>query len=144
MAERPRVAFGQSLRAVRERQGMSQAGLAVAAGLHPTHISLLERGLREPRIETVLKLGRALEISTADLYAPDVLPDQPLARTLKFLRGAAGYTQERVAVKAGLSVGAYSRIERGQSDPTWGTVLCVARALRAEVRIVPKRGSDEP
>ncbi len=134
-------AFGAALRAVRERQGLSQADLAIAAGLHPTHVSLLERGLREPRFDTVLKLARAVEISSADLYATDVLPDQPLARTLRFLRGATGYTQQRVAKKAGVSVGAYSRIERGQSDPTWGTVLRVARALRAEVRIV-KRSSD--
>jgi len=141
MTERPHAAFGAALRTVRERQGLSQFELAVAAGLHRTHISLLERGLREPRFETVVKLSHALEIS-AELYAPDLLPDQPLARTLKSLRGAAGYTQERVAIKAGLSIGAYSRIERGQSDPTWGTVLRVARALRAEARIVPKRSSD--
>jgi transcriptional regulator with XRE-family HTH domain len=137
MAERPGVAFGVALRASRERQDMTQLELAVAAGLHPTHISLLERGLREPRFDTVVKLAHAL--STADLYTMGAPPEQPLGRTLHTLRRTAGYTQTRVAVKAGISVGAYGRIERGESDPTWATVLRIARALRAEVRIVPKR-----
>ncbi len=133
--------FGAALRAVREKRGLSQADLALAAGLHRTHIHLLEYGKRRaPRLDTVAKLAAALEISADDLYASDVLPDQ-LAWTLKSLRRARGYTQQQVAKKAGLSASAYSRIERGQSDPPWGTVLRIARALRAEVRIV-KRSSD--
>lgn len=134
--------FGAALRAVRERQGLTQADLALAAGLHRTHISLLERGKRRaPGLDTVAKLGAALQLSADDLYATDVPVNQPLALTLRSLRRARGYTQQQVAKKAGISVAQYARIERGQSDPTWRTVLRVARALRAEVRIV-KRSSD--
>lgn len=75
--------FGKALRAARLDRGLTQADLARAAGVHRSHIHLLETGRRGPRLETVLKLGRALAIPADALYARDVIPDQPLARTLQ-------------------------------------------------------------
>jgi transcriptional regulator with XRE-family HTH domain len=40
----------------------SQEELGVMASLHRTEVSLLERGLRLPRIDTIIKLAGALEI----------------------------------------------------------------------------------
>lgn len=130
MAERPCVVFGKALRAARVDRGMTQADLARAAGLHSSHIHLLEAGRREPRFETVLKLGRALEIPADALYAKDVIPDQPLARTLQLRRREIGYTQRQVARRAGLTVSAYGRVERGQTDPAWSTASRIIKALR--------------
>jgi transcriptional regulator with XRE-family HTH domain len=56
-------------------------------------------------------------------------PDQSLAATLKHLRTEGGYTQEDLAHKAGLTVAALARIERGQANPTWTTVRRLAGAL---------------
>jgi DNA-binding XRE family transcriptional regulator len=44
----------------RRRLGVSQETLAVSAGLHRQEIGLLERGRREPRLTTILKLLGAL------------------------------------------------------------------------------------
>jgi len=52
--------FGQIVRRRRLRSGMSQETLAAEAACHPTYISLVERGKRNPSLETMLKLGRAL------------------------------------------------------------------------------------
>jgi transcriptional regulator with XRE-family HTH domain len=60
--------FGAALRAVRERQGMSQTDLSAASGLHRTHISRIERGLCEPRFETLMKLRSGLG-TLADVFA---------------------------------------------------------------------------
>ena len=46
---------------------LSQERLAEAAGLDRTYISLLERGLRQPTLETVLRLAEALGTSAATL-----------------------------------------------------------------------------
>lgn len=46
---------------------MTQEGLADAAGLHRTYISLLERGLRTPSIEVVRRLAAALETTMTSL-----------------------------------------------------------------------------
>jgi transcriptional regulator with XRE-family HTH domain len=59
--------FGANLNQARRASGLSQERLAVVAGVHRTEIGLLERGLRIPRIDTVLKLARALEIGPGEL-----------------------------------------------------------------------------
>jgi transcriptional regulator with XRE-family HTH domain len=51
----------------REAACLTQEGLADAAGLHRTYISLLERGLRMPSILVVKQLARALGTSMASL-----------------------------------------------------------------------------
>jgi transcriptional regulator with XRE-family HTH domain len=59
--------FGRELFAVRRRAYYSQDALGAAAGLHRTEISLLERGLREPRLLTIIKLADALGVEAGDL-----------------------------------------------------------------------------
>ena len=61
------VRFGWNLRACRHRAGMSQEELGFRASLHRTEIGLLERGFREPKLETILKLISALSISPDEL-----------------------------------------------------------------------------
>jgi transcriptional regulator with XRE-family HTH domain len=60
--------FGAALRAVREKQGLSQTDLSDASGLHRTHVSRIERGLCVPRFETLMKLRRGLG-TLADVFA---------------------------------------------------------------------------
>jgi transcriptional regulator with XRE-family HTH domain len=55
--------------------------------------------------------------------------DQALAGALRHLREARGVTQEEVAHRAGLTVTAVARVERGRTDPAWSTVLRIADAL---------------
>jgi DNA-binding XRE family transcriptional regulator len=61
------IAFGQAVQAARRRRHMSQDEFATATGLHRTHVSLIERGLREPRLDTLVKLSRSLKVSPADM-----------------------------------------------------------------------------
>ncbi len=66
---------GLHVREIREAQGLSQEDLADAAGLHRTHISLIERGRRSARLETIEQLARALRIQPAELMPPITLED---------------------------------------------------------------------
>ena len=59
--------FARNLRRHRLEAGLSQEGLARACRLHRTEISLLERGAREPRLSTIVRLARGLKIAPADL-----------------------------------------------------------------------------
>lgn len=59
--------FGEKLRQVRNARGLSQEELAHAAGLHRTHISLIERNRRSVRLETLERLARALRVEPASL-----------------------------------------------------------------------------
>ena len=62
-----RQQFAANLRRQRLRRGLSQEALGNAAGLHRTEISLLERAGRDPRLSTITRLARALEIKAATL-----------------------------------------------------------------------------
>jgi predicted ATPase/DNA-binding XRE family transcriptional regulator len=54
------TAFGDELRLLRRRSGLSQEALAGQAGLSTEAVSLLERGRRTPRVTTVRLLADAL------------------------------------------------------------------------------------
>lgn len=54
-------------------EGMSQEDLADDAELHRTHISLIERGLRSVRLETIERLSIALKVQPSALM-PKVKP----------------------------------------------------------------------
>lgn len=59
-------------------------------------------------------------------------PDQPqpaLGAAVRRLREKRGMTQEALAQEAGITTGTVSLIERGQSNPAWGTVNAIAAAL---------------
>jgi len=61
------MTFGETIRAERLQRGMSQDRFAAATGLHRTHIHLIEKGRRHPRLDTLVKLARGLEVSPAEL-----------------------------------------------------------------------------
>jgi transcriptional regulator with XRE-family HTH domain len=61
--------FAVNLKHARQAKGVSQEELGFSCDLHRTEISLLERGGREPRLGTLLKLAEALDVSTAELSA---------------------------------------------------------------------------
>lgn len=61
--------IGRNLRAVRRRADLSQDDLMGLSGLHRTEISLLERGIRSPRIETCIRIVQSTGGDLADLVA---------------------------------------------------------------------------
>lgn len=65
----PRAQFAANLRAAREQAGLSQEALGDLVGLHRTEVSLLERAGRDPRLGTIVKLARGLDVAPAELLA---------------------------------------------------------------------------
>ena len=59
--------FGDMIRRRRKAAGLGQEALADKAGLHRTHVSLLERGQRMPTLAVVKKLAVALDTTMASL-----------------------------------------------------------------------------
>lgn len=59
-------------------------------------------------------------------------PDQPqpaLGEAVRQLREKRGLTQESLAQEAGVTTGTVSLVERGRSNPAWGTVRALADGL---------------
>ena len=59
--------FGLLLAVHRMRAGLSQEGCARLVGLHRTELSLLERGGRRPRLDTLLQLAAAIGVEPREL-----------------------------------------------------------------------------
>jgi len=66
---KPEIAFGQVLSTFRKERGFSQENLAHEASLDRTFISLLERGLRQPSLSTIIQLSTALKVKPSTLIA---------------------------------------------------------------------------
>lgn len=62
------VAFGRTIRALRENAGYSQEGFAHAIGIHRTYIGALERGQANPTLQTIVSIARGLRMSLAGLF----------------------------------------------------------------------------
>jgi DNA-binding XRE family transcriptional regulator len=60
-------------------------------------------------------------------------PQPALGRAIRELRGARDETQEQLAPRAGITPKTLSLIERGEANPTWGTVQGIADALGVSI-----------
>lgn len=60
--------------------------------------------------------------------------DPVLGGVLRRLREERGISQEALAVHAGLTGGTLTRLELGQSDPSWSTIRALAKALDVSLR----------
>jgi transcriptional regulator with XRE-family HTH domain len=63
----PKELVGKNIRANRERLDITQEALAHKCGLHPVEVGRAERGKRDLRVSTVVKIARGLEIPPAQL-----------------------------------------------------------------------------
>ena len=71
MADRDpvQIMVGGALRSVRLQRGMTQERLAAACGMHPTYISDVERGARNPSWKAIVRLARGLDVPVATIAA---------------------------------------------------------------------------
>jgi transcriptional regulator with XRE-family HTH domain len=67
--ESPVQHFGQNVRAARHARGWTQEDLSHASGLAVVQVSRIERGTREIRLTTLLRLLAALELRPDDLLS---------------------------------------------------------------------------
>lgn len=66
--DRTLKAFGRALARARHERAWTQAELAEAMGLHsPETISRYERGEREPRLSTLVRMATVLKVTVASL-----------------------------------------------------------------------------
>ncbi len=62
-----RKIFGKKVRALRTFKSLSQEKLAEKAGLHPTFISMIERGTTNLSVDNMDKVAKALGCKVKDL-----------------------------------------------------------------------------
>lgn len=65
----PAEAFGSVLVRFRKVRGLSQEALAFESGLDRTFIARIETGNRQPGLTSILRLAKALDVSSSQLMA---------------------------------------------------------------------------
>lgn len=73
-------AIGKRIKSAREKKGLTQEQLAEQVNLSPMHISVIERGNKLPRLETLINIANVLDVS-ADTLLQDVVNNQIKLRT---------------------------------------------------------------
>ena len=59
--------LGTNLRAERKRLGLTQEQVAERSGVHSTEVSRIEGGKRDPKVSTLERLARAVEVKPGRL-----------------------------------------------------------------------------
>lgn len=63
-----RARFGAALRAARTRKQLTQEQLAERSGLTAKSVGQIERGVGNPRLDSIARLAEALQIAASDLF----------------------------------------------------------------------------
>ena len=99
---------GLRIKKTREAKGLTQEELAALVDLSPTHISVIERGQKIPKLDTFVAIANALDVS-ADSLLRDVVAQSvngvvndlsasitklPLKEQKRVIRAFEAYVQE--------------------------------------------------
>lgn len=96
------IAFGNRVRAARERLGITQEDLAARVGMSPSHMSIVERGVKVPRMDTVVKLANELDVS-ADFLLQDSITQSRNNQLLSSIMELPERERDRLLHKANTS-----------------------------------------
>ena len=76
--------MNEHIKRIRKQKGLSQAELGTRIGVSQQVITNHERAIREPDIETLLKIAGALEVSLSALIGEDsIKPEDKTSRALQ-------------------------------------------------------------
>jgi XRE family transcriptional regulator, aerobic/anaerobic benzoate catabolism transcriptional regulator len=94
--------FGERVRTMRERQGITLKQLAQLSGLSNRYIIQVEQGAANPSLESVLRLALALQTSVTGLLPEDAKtataePSGPARKVLQLLEGRSSEQVSRIA-----------------------------------------------
>lgn len=67
-----RIWLGNRLREVRERKHLTQEYLSELVDISPTHMSVIERGVKGMRLSTFIKVANALGVSADELLQDEL------------------------------------------------------------------------
>ena len=90
-----RDAFGQVVRALRIKAGLSQEQLSFRADVHRTYVGDLERGLKSPTLAVVDRIATALSLSAPRLV------ELATRRQAQVADGTVEPTKDRQRVRVG-------------------------------------------
>lgn len=75
------MSLGQNIQMLRKEAGLTQAELSKKIDVSPITIQQYERGVREPNLDTIEKIAKALGVEFIDVLAIGTIQGQSKSRT---------------------------------------------------------------
>lgn len=91
----PEYSLSERLKFLRESRKLTQGAMAKLAGLSQATIAHIEKGTKDPNVETLNKISRALDIHIATLFATDDVFVFDMKRPLNWPRRMAWQRLEK-------------------------------------------------
>ena len=93
--------IGRRIKYIRENNNMTQAELASYIGCTSQHISVIERGIKIPKLDTFIKITNALHISSDILLQDTLIPTEidPCAKEILLLMQSASSIKKQRILK---------------------------------------------
>lgn len=76
------ASFGQRIADLLDQKGMKQAELATAAGFSQASVSLYIHNKRQPNLQSLQAMARALDVPVSALLGDDELTDEQLVQAV--------------------------------------------------------------
>ena len=74
--------LGIEIRRRRTEQSLTLEALSRLSGVEAASLSRLERGMRDPKLSTLVQIATALRLELPDLFRPDT-PDAPVEKAVQ-------------------------------------------------------------
>lgn len=73
-----KIWLGNRIREARERRRLTQEKLSEVVDISPTHMSVLERGVKGMKLSTFIKIANALDVSADELLQDELTHESQL------------------------------------------------------------------
>lgn len=122
------MSVGQNIKNARKRAGLTQKELAQKLGLSFQSIAQWENDLRNPKIETLRKIAKALECTPAELDN-SLAASMSVGDNIRYWRKFQGMTQQELSEKTGIPCETIQKYESGELNPSQKALQNVAKAF---------------
>ena len=122
------MTVSEKIQEARSKTGLTQQQLADAIGTTTQNISQYERGVRNPKIETLRKIADALGVPVAE-FLDEELTSMTTGERIRKARLRADMTQEQLAALLGVDRATISKYESGIIDPPTSQMNRIADLL---------------
>lgn len=133
--------IGTVIRKYRKERGLTQKQLGALCGISEQNIGNYERGVRKPKIETLLKISKALEVpvnSFVDLKGQTGNTDS----RIKYYRLKKKMTQKELSQKSGVHKILISKYESLKIKPKINNLLKISKALDVPIHELIESATD--
>ncbi|WP_213950551.1 helix-turn-helix domain-containing protein [Tepidanaerobacter syntrophicus] len=125
------------IRSLRQKRNMTLEDLARQTGLSVSYLSEVERGKKQPSLETLEKISQALNISRDALLSPTSPANTSgLGAKISIIREEKGMSLSELAEKANISPSYLCQIENSKVMPALSTLKNIAAALDVEPELL--------